>query len=219
MNKTLLFAPCFLDEGERLQRNVKWLNYYNELADNLNYDEILLVDNGSKPESLWKLQARTLPLNVPLTIEEHDVHLPRIKSNAYGFWYYAFGQAVKYAMKNNYEKILHCDTDVYILNQKMIDWCNNTNTGWTSLWCSMHGFPETTFQIIGKDQFKNAHKFFTRDFLEFYPFDIAETRIPWTHIEKGFNGDRFGEKPNKPDFSKIDWTGQTPVDWEIKFNG
>lgn len=216
-SKTLLFAPCYLDEGERLQRNVKWLNYYDSLADNLDYDTILLVDNASSKENLWKLQARTAPIFY-ITIE-NEVHLPRLKSNAYGYWYYAFGQAAEYAMKNNYDKILHIDTDVFLTSQKIVDWCNNTNSGWVSQWCFKYNYPESTFQIINKDSFEKMHKFMTRDFLAYYPNDMAETRIPWTHNEKSFNGDRFGEYGVMPDLTKIDWIGQTPVNWEMKFNG
>lgn len=218
--KTLLFAPLFLDEGERLQRNIKWFDYYIPLRNKeLNFDHIHMVDNASSQEKLDKFIQHIKPScgkDFSVSINRRGKRLIRWSAHAYGFWYRAFAFGIKYAMENGYDKIVHIDTDVYVLNQKICDYVNKLDSGWTSMWCEMYKYPESTFQIIYKDQFELAHRWFTEDFLEFYPTDIAETRIPWTHVEKGFVGDRYGEK-NLQQTDEMDWFGQTPVNTPMRF--
>lgn len=217
--KTLMFAPMYLDEGQRLDRNIKWLRYYIPMMNKeLKFDQMYFVDNASSSENVEKLLAEIRQqgqFNINFYFRE--VHLPRWEMHAYGYWYVAFAKAVEYAMKNGFDKIVHIDTDVYLLNQRICDYVNSLNSGWTSMWCGMYNYPESTFQVICKDQFEKAHRWFTEDFLQFYPKDIAETRIPWTHVEKGFKGDRYGERvlQQTPD---MEWYGQAPVDIHLRFN-
>ncbi len=210
--KTLLFAPMFLDEGDRLERNLKWLEYYKDIKQYLNYDHIYFVDNASKQSNIDIIKKH----HPDIEINQCRVHFKRLTNNAYGYWYRAFSKAVKYAMDNNYDKIIHMDTDVFVLNSKICDYVNNYNNGWMAFWCKMHNFPESTFQIINKDQFQNAYNFYSEDFLEFYPYGIAETRLPLTHIEKRFNGDRFGEKQIEQQ-DNMDYFGQCPVKTKMMF--
>lgn len=214
--KRLLFAPLFLDEGERLQRNIKWIDYIFSIKQHLEFDEILFVDNASS-DNLNIFESHIKKYNFPITIIKCDVRMSRRTSHAYSYWYRAFAKGIKYAMDNNYDALVHIDTDVYLLNNKMTDWVNSQNTGWVCQYCSMYNYPETTFQIICKDQYEKAYKWFIEDFLEFYPYAIAETKIPFTHIEKSFNGDRWGEKQLQQT-KEMDWFGQCPVDTEMKFN-
>lgn len=213
--KTLLFAPCYLDEGDRLQRNLKWLKYYKDLKGNLKYDDILLVDNASSISSLQELKKD----HSDIRVLESKVHLSRLTEHAYGYWFKAFRKGISYALNNGYDKIIHCDSDVFILKQELVDYVNSINSGWNCLYCSMYDYPETTFQIIGKDKFEEAYDFFLDGFLKFYPYKIAETEIPFTHVEKGFIGDRYGEL-NKPQTLEMAWYGQclvtTPMTFEMK---
>lgn len=210
--KTLLFAPMYLDEGERLKRNIKWLEYYLPMQNKqLNFDHVYFVDNASSDKNVDSLS------NYPIEIFHRVKHLPRWQTHAYGYWYVAFAKAIEYAIKNGYDKIVHIDTDVYLLNQKICNYVNNLDKGWIAFWCSMYNYPETTFQVICKDQFELSHRWFTEDFLEFYPNDIAETRIPFTHVEKNFKGDRYGEKQLKQD-SSMDWYGQCSPATIMRFN-
>jgi hypothetical protein len=212
--KTLLFAPMYLDDNDRLERNLKWLRYYTELKGKLHYDEIFLVDNASSQENINQV-LQEFP---DVKIHRCKVHLGRPTTNAYGYWYSAFGIAARYAKENGFDKIVHADSDVYLFTTEICDYVNKFNSGWVSMWCEMHNYPESTFQMIGKDQFDNVYNFMTRDFLEFYPNDMAETRIPWTHVEKSFKGDRYGEKRMQQE-DWMDWYGQCEVKTQMKFRG
>lgn len=215
MSKTLLFAPLFLDEGDRYQRNIKWLDYMFSIKQHINFDEILFVDNASA--LLPKFKEEIKKYNFPINIIECKVRFTRMTIHCYGFWYRAFARGTKYAIDHNYDKLLHLDSDVYLLNTKITDWCNKQNTGWVVPYCHVYDYPETTFQIICKDQLQNAEQWFREDFLEFYPYDLAETRIPVTIVDKTWKGDRYGEQ-GLQQTSDMDWYGQLAVKTEIKFN-
>lgn len=217
--KTLLFAPLFLDEGERLLRNTKWIDFIMDLKNKgfLHFDEILYVDNASGDEKLKQFEKHIEQYkNVTITIIKCKTRLSRWSQHAYGFWYSAFGKAAKYAIDNKYEKIIHIDTDVYLLKPRICDYVNNFTTGWLCFFCPMHNYPESTFQLIGKDKFETMYEFMTRDFLEFYPNDLAETRIPWTHVEKNFVGDRYGER-NLQQTPDMEFYGQCAPSTKMEF--
>lgn len=216
--KKLLFAPLFLDEGLRLERNKKWIDYIFSIKQHLKFDEILFIDNASGENKLKEFENHISKFKpFPITIIKCKTRLLRKTAHAYGFWYSAFGKAAKYGIDNNFDIIIHCDSDVFPLNTKICNYINNFKSGWLAFWCFMYNYPETTFQLISKDKFEEMYEFMTRDFLRFYPDGLAELEIPFTHIEKGFNGDRFGEKQlqQQPD---MDWFGQCPVETVIKFN-
>lgn len=219
MSKTLLFAPLFIDNQERYIRNIQWLNYVISIKQHLNFNEIYYVDNVSDPNLYEKFNDNiptTYPF-FPITISEHKVRLERRSHLMYPYWYYAFGNALKYAIDNNFDKVLHLDTDFYLLNSNICDYINNIDKGWNTFWCSKHNFPEATFQLICQDKLEEAHEFYTRDFLAFYPDKPAETEIPFTNIIKEFKGDRFGED-NLEQTLDVDWYAQKPNNIKLKFN-
>lgn len=216
--KTLLFAPLFLDEGERLQRNKKWIDYYIPLQEKLGYDEILFVDNASGPILKEFEDYIKKYNNVKITIIKKTIRLSRITEHAYSFWYRAFGEAAKYAMENSYDSIIHCDSDVYLFTDEICEYVKNIKTGWNCFYCSIHNYNETTFQVIGSNKFQKMYEFMTEEFLTFYPYKLAEHEIPFTNICKDFKGDRYGEK-NLPQDDSMHWYGQCPVNIPMTFKG
>lgn len=204
--KTLLFAPLWLGE-DRVERNKKWLYYYDgSLIEN---SEVLLVDNGSDLGRLKEFEQFASTLKTKVTIIPCHVHIPRASHREYEYWYRAFRVALVYAMENNFDKIVHIDSDVYVLNKKLCNYINGLDSGWNTFWCKRHGFPESTFQIIVKDQFMSALKFFTIDYLKIFGKDDAENVIPFTNVNKEFVGDRYGEL-DAEQTSEMDYYCQTP---------
>ena len=216
MSKCLLISPMWLDAENGVRRHEKWLDFIIPLKDKLGYDEIFFADNASDSAKLSNLQQKH-----NFTVHRSNVHIPRKAQNAYGYWYIALAIASKYAMDNGYHKILYIDTDMYVLSERICEYAKSLTSGWAALWCPRHNFPETNFQIIGPDKLQEFHQHMSRDFLVYYPEGMAETCIPWTHVEKGFNGDRYGEMNNGlgiPQVKEMQYYGQCPITRELKFN-
>ncbi len=223
--KTLLFIPMFLGhnkiDGEPwLVRNKKWIDYYIPLKEKLGYTEILFVDNASNKENLAEFKEYIKKYDSVCSFKfiEEDIHLPRLGNLIYPYWYRAFAKAAMHAMINDFNKIISIDSDVFIFSNRMCEYIKNTNTGWNTFWCQMHGFPESTIEIIGESKFEEMYTFMSEGYLKFYPTLPAETQIPWTHVEKSFIGDRYGEK-NLPQDPSWDYMGQVPNETKVTFRG
>ncbi len=223
--KTLLFIPMFLGhnkiDGEPwLVRNKKWIDYYIPLKEKLGYTEIFIVDNASNEDNLneFKEYIKKYESVCEITIMEKKIHLPRLSILTYPYWYRAFAEAANYGIIFDFDKIISIDSDVFLFSDRICTYIKNTNTGWNTFWCQMHGFPESTIEIIGRDKFHEMDEFMSEGYLKFYPTLPAETQIPWTHVEKSFIGDRYGEK-NLPQDPSWDYAGQCPNEMKVTFRG
>jgi len=203
--KTTMFAPCYLGE-DRLERNIKWLNYYEPLLSKLNVNNLYLIDNGSRLEDLELLGGHVVtpewttiipPTSRPyLTVVHFPDHIPRSAWDNYEYWWRAMDWGFnKIRDKFNYDKVIHIDTDVYILKQKVIDLINGLDTGWNAFWSKIYAFPETTFQVLCKDSFNLTEEYLNLE-PEYSKYNgkVAEDIIPFTNVIKDLIGDRYGEQ-------------------------
>jgi hypothetical protein len=213
--KTLLISPMWLDstEEDSMKRHTKWLDFIIPLKEKLGYDRIFLVDNASSQVKLDSI----LTQYPDILIHRCSKHIPRREHLKYGYWYAALAIAGRYALDMRYEKIIYIDTDMYPMSDRMCEYTKRLTTGWTGLWCHLHKFPETNYQIIGPDKLQAFYDFHSRDFLTFYPDKDAESQTPFTRIEKGLVGDRYGEMNVAP-AAGMDYYGQCRVETEVKFN-
>ena len=121
----------------------------------------------------------------------------------YPGWFRSFSFAAAYAKKFNYEKIIHIESDVFLLSNRILNYINNIDNGWNSFLCNRYKFPESGIQVIGKDQIDNFFNFCDKNYDTYRNFPI-ETIIPFTNVECSFIGDRYGEYldscPNNVDF-------------------
>lgn len=187
--KTLLFAPLFLDEPGRMERNIRWIEYYRDLKDQLGYDEILMVDNASTASQV----ERFVKLAPEIEIINRVTRLKKVGECGYGYWYRAQALAAAYALARGYDKIIHIDTDAYVLTPRFCSFINSIETGWHTVWCDYWQFPEVNIQVIGKNSLESMLDFHSDAFLSFYPFGPAEKNMPFTDVHKQFHGDRYGE--------------------------
>jgi SAM-dependent methyltransferase len=211
--KTLLFAPMWLDKENRLERNIKWLRYMrdNDIFTKLGVDKLFFVDNASSDENI-ELVKQEYP---SMTIHRCTEFLARTSHLEYPYWYRAFAIAAQYAKDNGYEKIIHIDTDVYVLSERICTHIKTLNSGWNAFWCPRHNFAESTFQVIGSDKIEEMRAWMAEGYKKHYPCD-AEHVIPWTNIIKTFDGDRYGEIRAKQIFH-MDYYGQCHNDIDLVF--
>ena len=211
--KTLLFAPMWLDAEDRLTRNLKWLDFYtSDIKEKLGINGIFFVDNASSQENIDIIKSK----HPDVVIHRCTEFMPRASHREYPYWYRAFRIAAQYAQDNGYDKIVHIDTDVYVLSDKICTYIKSLDAGWNTFWCARHNFPESTFQIIGKDKIQEMKEWMTVGYLKHYPCD-AENVIPFTNVNKSFKGDRYGEtnEKQKPDMA---YYCQCPNEIMLNFN-
>ena len=213
--KTLLISPMWLDYPEAMRRHEKWLDFMLPLKNELGFTDIFFADNASSEHRLWSLQKK-----YGFLYHRSKVHVARREHLKYGYWYAALAIASRHALNNSYEKIIYIDTDMYPLSKRICEYVKALDYGWTGMYCHRHNFPETNFQIIGKDKLQDFHDFHSRDFLKFYPDLDAESQTPFTKVEKGFVGDRYGEFNDGKGLDQApehDYYAQCPITKDLKF--
>lgn len=119
-------------------------------------------------------------------------NLGRQGPSDYPGWWRSFFYSLDIAKSLNANKIIHIESDAYILSQRLSELINTIETGWHTLWIDKYKLPETAIQIICKDQFDNFSNFQEKLKLSSNN-EIAENILPFTHIHKEFIGDRYSE--------------------------
>lgn len=215
--KTALYTPCYLEGldalgNDRLIRNIRYLEFYMKMKDYMGFQDIWLFDNGSSKKFL-----DILKIDPTIYIEENP-HIERLEGN-YG---YVYCWRALYFLNNlfekDYDKIILIDSDGYVLSKRLAKFVKNCNSGWHTLWCNKWQFPEASFSIINRDVWPIL-KEYTKD-NDFMSKNgrCLETDVPFTHVHKEFNSDRYGED-RIPQPKNCDFYSQAPLDIELNFEG
>lgn len=208
--KTLHLGLMHL-QPEYIERTHKWLNYTISLKDSLGIDEFLFIDNASDPEIVKSFES------YPIKIIRAEPRLDRPSVYEYAYWYRAFEIGYKYAQANGFDKVIHLDTDAYVISPRVCDYIKNISTGWMAFNSKKYGFPEAAMTIVCSDKLQVAIDFMSEGYKSKYGLDAAENIIPWTHVEKSFRGDRYGETTLIQE-SGWDYVTQVPTDMKITYN-
>ena len=210
--KTAIVTTCHLDNEDYYLKTKKFIDYYETFCKDLRSDTIFLIDNASSKENRDKM----IENYYFIQIVEFKDFLGRESHLSYPYLWRAVYHLKE--LLNDYDKIIYMDNDFYITSSKLANFINNLETGWTTLWCPKHQFPETGIHILMKDCKEYQDFVKSGDFME-HNGRTMETALPVTKVEKSFKGDRWSEYqsateiPNGSDFS-----AQTPLNWEVKYN-
>ena len=208
---TILYTGTYLDGldafgGSRLQRNMDYIKYYWPLREELGFEKIILADNGSSKENLDAFEKylfeglglRAVPLypgaSAPVQILAYKDHLGFVPGMSYG---YKYCWRTLWTVRNlitmfGATKVILLDSDMYILTKRLADWVKSFDNGWGTVWCARHNFPEAAFQIIAGDGIEQFLEY-TDGPWEKHLGERMETTLPFSLVEKGFIGDRYGE--------------------------
>jgi hypothetical protein len=199
--KTLVFCTAFAGSHESWElRYRRWLDAVR--SSGLRFDQILLVDDGSDVLPAWPDltivnsndvgSAEELVCPDPCVLYHFDDNLGR--NGVYDFpgWYRSFGFAARYAASHGFDKVVHLESDAYLISRRLIDYVNSCRSGWTTLWCPRYEVPELAVQIIAADQIFACASFFAK------PYALLagrkhESSVPYTRVVRSFVGDRYGE--------------------------
>lgn len=163
-----------------------------------------MIDDGSPflpPADIINTVSDSTPLasnGEKNLIIRFDNNLGRQSGADYPGWWRSFLHSVKVANELGVDKIIHIESDAYIMTPRLVNFINEIESGWNVLWSPRYRFPETAIQVICRDQFEIFEKF--KDKHPDYSFpDIAERLLPFTAVHKQFKGDRYS------DFTKNRW--------------
>ncbi len=209
-------------------RYKKWIDYYSKRMEGLGVDHIFIIDDGSIDPAIEETQAvgilsanEDLPaeLSKKVNIITFNEHLGRPSQKEYPGWWRSFTYSVKIAEKYGFKKIVHIESDFFIVSDRLIQFLHSLNKGWTSLYSSHLNFPETAVQIICQDNLAHLENIRRTAEATNYKFDqMAERFLPFTSVCKDFTGDRLGEiavlkqwMTDKNGISGLDFYGQLPT--------
>ncbi|USX18250.1 hypothetical protein NHH82_20555 [Oxalobacteraceae bacterium OTU3REALA1] len=195
--KSIIFCTSYIRDAAAWETRYKrWLDYYQDFP--LDVVKRLMIDDGSPylpPADVIKTVSNTAPL---ASLEEEnliirfDDNLGRQSIKDYPGWWRSFLHSVEVARELGADKIIHIESDAYILSPRLRDFLDQTSTGWHVLWTQHNNFPETAIQVICRDQFEIFEDFKQKNPTLHFP-DMAEHMLPFTAVNKEFKGDRYSE--------------------------
>ena len=196
--KTLLFCTSYCaDEAAWQRRYRRWLAHHRWIP--LRKAATFFIDDCSPhvPADPDLHCLHELPTGSDLPdatcVYRFATHLGREGLIGHFGWWRSFLFSLDIARAFGFEKIVHVESDAYLLSRKVVDYVNALDTGWTVMWCPKYGFPEPAIQIVAADQFQRMADVASAGVARLGQA-LAEFTLPFTHIEKRFVGNRYGEQ-------------------------
>lgn len=196
-SKTLLFCTSyFRDQQQWLSRYERWLQHHQAIS--WQVDALAVIDDGSpilphsdsvEPIETASLGRVSLPSRSLVRFKDN---LGRQSTLQYPGWWRSFQLALDLSEIYGFTKIVHVESDSYLLSTRVLEFIEQTNTGWTLLWSKHFLLPESAIQIICRDAFNEFAKI-----REHGPYGLAnqfaENLLPYTQVVKSFTGDRYSD--------------------------
>jgi hypothetical protein len=197
---TLVFCTSYFDSPEAYERRYqKWINHHWDALPN---EHMFFIDDGSNLD-LFK----GVGVGIMSFPDRRGENWSSHPANHEGWWR-SFGASLGLAKERDCRKIIHVESDAYIISARLARYMGELNSGWTALWCPTHNFPESSIQIICEDQFERFDAFLNREPSELAKLGLAEQVLPFTHVEKNFIGDRYEHGRSPPEY--VDFHCQYP---------
>lgn len=224
-NKTLIFCTSFAATNEEWgNRYKKWLDHISN--SHLERAQILLIDDGSPILPNWENLTIYQEPNLPrlndkeIALYHFNSRLGRSSLLNYPGWYRSFIFSGTWAQTLGFNKIIHIESDTFILSKSLTDYINKLNSGWTTLFCQSQNLPETCIQVICEDQLRKFTKFSRHDYDINFANKPIELFMPFTNVERKFIGDRYGELIGLDGIpSDADYAANIPSHWVVPKNG
>jgi hypothetical protein len=199
--KTLLFCTAYCaDEAAWQRRYRRWLDHHRSIP--LRNAATFIIDDSSPhipadPDVhlLHELPGRA-DLPGETCIYRFATHLGREGLTGHFGWWRSFLFSLDIARAFGFRKIVHVESDAYLLSRRIVDYVNALDSGWTVMWCPKYNFPEPAIQIIAADRFAEMADVASAGVARLGQA-LAEFTLPYTQVEKRFVGNRYGEQRSR----------------------
>jgi hypothetical protein len=195
--KSFIFCTSYIKDREAwTHRYRKWLHYYDKTP--IVAEKKIMIDDGSPfapPREEIEVVHHSADISEKSSknlLVRFDENLGRQSLALYPGWWRSFLHSLEIAKNLGAEKIIHIESDAYVLSRRLADFINHVDSGWHVLWAQRYALPETAIQVICRDQFPAFEQFKSQS-AELVQRDIAERLLPFTAIGKQFKGDRYSE--------------------------
>lgn len=195
--KSLLFCTSYFSTAEAWHlRYARWIDYYSKLA--IDDATLLLIDDHSpytppadQVRLITNTQALTASAGIPQLLR-FEQRLGRPAPDRMPGWWRSFLHSVVAAKAMGAQKIIHIESDAFVLSKALLDHLTGLTTGWNALWTPHYEMPETAIQVICEDQFDAMEQLRQRPLHEWDGLE-AEKTLPFTAVSRNFKGERYGE--------------------------
>jgi hypothetical protein len=202
MGKTLLFCTSSVEpsadahDAHGWARYRRWIEYYSTHLNGLGAAAACLINDGGvsdAPVSIY--DATVLPDALPsdAAIIRFPARLGRRSLFDCPGWWRSFCFSQQLARHYGYGKLIHIESDFFVLSPALIDYIASLSSGWTALFSRYYQVPETGVQIICEDAFGRLEQVSRAAEASGFACSQAELALPFTTVERRFIGDRLGE--------------------------
>ena len=199
--RTLVYCTAYADTPSAWDtRYRRWVDALRRSG--IHFDQLLMVDDGSAALPGWEdlavltqgqaPQPQDAVSAAPLLLYHFEQRLGRAALFDFPGWYRSFAFGAAYAKAHGFEKVIHLESDAFLVSERMRRTVDRLAAGWTIFWTEKYGFPEIAIQVVGPDQI-DALVAFCAEPYERMRGEIHEHHFRPTHVEKGLFGDRYGE--------------------------
>jgi hypothetical protein len=194
---TLVFCTSHIaDRQAWTSRYQRWLEHHAALP--FGRALLCMIDDASpyRPDAqVLQVADAGAPLPAapasPLMVR-FPTRLGRSAVDDYPGWWRSFLFSVVVARHYGCRKIVHVESDAYVLSRRMLDFINARASGWTAFWCPRWNFPETGIQVICADRFDQMRGMWDAGWAR-HAGKYAERVLPFTDVVRDPHGNRYGE--------------------------
>ncbi|MEM7308279.1 MAG: hypothetical protein AAF682_16485 [Planctomycetota bacterium] len=155
---SFLFCTSYITDRSPFARWTRWLDFYDARRERLGVDRLVLIDDGTPSERLpGELTIVSADRPLPPALPDGPVmfrfaeNLGRTSLRGFPGWWRSFTFAAAVAERYGYERILHCESDAFVLSDRMLADLGERRRGWTAFWCPLFRMPETAIQVLAGD--------------------------------------------------------------------
>lgn len=207
MMRSLLFATCFVGNQSHVVRFKRYLDYYLPRLDSLGCSRIILIDDGSDLSLLSQLNLPVFDSNDLPGVLEYDACIVRFPDNlgrpvltVIPGWWRSFSFASVFAIRYNLDKLVHIESDTFVLSDNLFAWLKADYPVWRSLYTKRYWYAETAIQVLPRKSIGLLYEFWKLGPEYWFKNSLAniqyipELVLPIEYVEKTmFIGDRWGE--------------------------